>query len=77
MAHKKGVVGVESQDIRTLVNDELGLSQLFEVVDARFAEMILCDVGDQGDVRVLDGEATTQHSAARCLQEGNLDAWVP
>ena len=51
------------------LDDELGLDQLVEVVDAPLAEMVLGDVGDDRDVGAFDAEAAAQHAAAGGLED--------
>ncbi len=77
--YQRVVVRIEDQSSagsQRTSHDELGVGQSVEIADAVFAEMIGADIGDDGRLHALDGEATTQDSAARGFEDCGLGARI-
>ena len=71
MGDQVGIVGIENEDavcVQGFVDDEFGLDQFMEGVDTVFAEMIFCNIGDQGCVGMVKGKATSQDAPARYFE---------
>ena len=76
---QQGIVGIQYQPARAvqcLGYNPLQVRQRSQIVEAELAEMVLCNIGDQGRIRALQCKAAAQESTSSGLENRDLDASV-